>query len=114
MHDLNNAGGIQGILAEMNKWGLIDTSLITANGKNVGENIEGKGSFDSNAMRPADNPYSETDGIAIMWGNIAQDGFVVKRSAVAPELLQHSGPARVFDGMRNAQSDQRSCRHATG
>lgn len=75
MHDLNNAGGVQGVLAELNKRGLIDTSLITANGKTVGENIEGKGSLDSNAMRPSEDPYSETGGIAIMWGNIAQDGL---------------------------------------
>ena len=102
MHDLNNAGGVQGVLAELNKRGLIDTSLITANGKAVGENIEGKGSLDSNAMRPSEDPYSETGGIAIMWGNIAQDGCVVKRSAVAPEMLQHSGPARVFDSEEEA------------
>ena len=97
MHDLNNAGGVQGVLAELNKLGLIDTSLITANGKTVGENIEGKGSLDSNAMRPSDNPYSETGGLAILWGNIAKDGCVVKKSAVAPEMLKHTGPARVFD-----------------
>lgn len=97
MHDLNNAGGVQGVLAELNKIGLIDTSLLTANGKTVGENIEGKGSLDAAAMRPSDNPYSETGGLAILWGNIAKDGCVVKKSAVAPEMLTHSGPARVFD-----------------
>ena len=97
MHDLNHAGGVQGVIAELNKKGLIDISLITANGKTVGENIEGKGTLDKEAMRPSEDPYSETGGIAIMWGNIAQDGCVVKRSAVAPEMLQHSGPARVFD-----------------
>lgn len=97
MHDLNNAGGVQAVLAELNKKGLIDTSLITANGKTVGENIEGKYIKDNNAIRGVDNPYSETGGIAIMWGNIAQEGCVVKRSAVAPEMLTHSGPARVFD-----------------
>jgi len=102
MHDLNNAGGVQGAMAELNKRGLIDTSLITANGKTVGENIAGKGSLDRNAMRPSEDPYSETGGIAIMWGNIAQDGCVVKRSAVAPEMLQHSGPARVFDSEEEA------------
>lgn len=97
MHDLNNAGGVQGVLAELNKKGLIDTSLLTANGKTVGENIKGKGSLNAGAMRPSEDPYSETGGIAILWGNIAQDGCVVKRSAVAPEMLKHSGPARVFD-----------------
>ncbi len=97
MHDLNNAGGVQGVLAELSKKGLIDTTLLTANGKTVGENIEGKGSLDSGAMRSSDNPYSETGGLAILWGNIAKDGCVVKKSAVAPEMLTHSGPARVFD-----------------
>ncbi len=102
MHDLNNAGGVQGVLAELNKIGLINTTLLTANGKTVGENIAGKGSLDHNAMRPVENPYSKTGGIAIMRGNIAQDGCVVKRSAVAPEMLQHSGPARVFDSEEEA------------
>lgn len=97
MHDLNNAGGVQAVLAELNKKGLVDTSLVTANGKTVGENIEGKYVKDNNSIRGIDNPYSETGGIAVMWGNIAQEGCVVKRSAVAPEMLKHSGPARVFD-----------------
>ena len=97
MHDLNNAGGVQAVLAELSKKGLIDTSAITANGHTVAENIEGKHTLDENSMRSIDNPYSETGGLAIMWGNIAQDGCVVKRSAVAPEMLQHTGPARVFD-----------------
>ncbi|WP_425754970.1 dihydroxy-acid dehydratase [Ihubacter sp. rT4E-8] len=97
MHDLNNAGGVQAVLAELDKKGLIDTSLLTANGKTVGENIAGKGTLDTNAMRPSDDPYSETGGLAILWGNIAKDGCVVKKSAVAPEMLTHSGPARVFD-----------------
>ena len=102
MHDLNNAGGVQAVLAELNKKGLIDTSLITANGKTVGENIEGKYIEDNNAIRSVEDPYSETGGIAVMWGNIAQEGCVVKRSAVAPEMLQHSGPARVFDSEEEA------------
>ena len=97
MHDLNNAGGLQAVLSELDKKGLIDKSLITATGKTVGENIAGAHVKDYNTIRPIDEPYSETGGIAIMWGNIAQDGCVVKRSAVAPEMLQHSGPARVFD-----------------
>ena len=85
------------MLAELNKKGLIDTSLITAAGTTVAENIEGKYIKDNNAIRSVDDPYSETGGIAIMWGNIAQEGCVVKRSAVAPEMLKHTGPARVFD-----------------
>ena len=97
MHDLNQAGGIGAVMAELNKIGLIDTSLITANGKTVGENIAGKYIKDNNAIRPVEDPYSQTGGIAILWGNIAQEGCVVKRSAVAPEMLCHTGPARVFD-----------------
>ena len=97
MHDLNNAGGVQAVIAELSKKGLIDTSLITANGRTVGENIEGKYIKDSGAIRSVEDPYSETGGLAIMWGNIAQEGCVVKRSAVAPEMLTHTGPARVFD-----------------
>ena len=97
MHDLNNAGGVQAVIAELSKKGLIDTSLITANGRTVGENIKGKYIKDSGAIRSVEDPYSETGGLAIMWGNIAQEGCVVKRSAVAPEMLTHTGPARVFD-----------------
>ena len=97
MHDLNRAGGVGAVMAELNKIGLIDTSLITANGKTVGENIEGKYIKDNNSIKGVDAPYSQTGGIAILWGNIAQEGCVVKRSAVAPEMLQHTGPARVFD-----------------
>ena len=72
-------------------------TLITATGKTVGENFKGAFVKDYDIIRPIDKPYSQTGGIAIMWGNIAQDGCVVKRSAVAPEMLSHSGPARVFD-----------------
>ena len=97
MHDLNNAGGIGAVMAELDKIGLIDTTLLTANGKTVGENIKGKYIKDNNSIKGVDAPYSETGGIAILWGNIAQEGCVVKRSAVAPEMLKHTGPARVFD-----------------
>ena len=102
MHDLNNAGGLPAVLSELDKKGLIDKSLITATGKTVGENIAGAHVKDYNTIRPIDDPYSETGGIAVMWGNIARDGCVVKRSAVAPEMLQHSGPARVFDSEDDA------------
>ena len=102
MHDLNNAGGLPAVLSELDKKGLIDKSLITATGKTVGENIAGAHVKDYETIRPVEDPYSETGGIAIMWGNIAQDGCVVKRSAVAPEMLQHSGPARVFDSEDDA------------
>ncbi len=97
MHDLNNAGGVPAVQAELAKKGLLDLSLLTVTGKTVGENIEGAYIKNTDAIRPIDNPYSETGGIAILWGNIAKDGCVVKRSAVAPEMLVHSGPARVFD-----------------
>ena len=97
MHDLDRAGGVQAVLAELNKKGLIDTTLMTANGKTVGENIGGKYIKDNNAIKSVDAPYAETGGIAILWGNIAKEGCVVKRSAVAPEMLTHKGPARVFD-----------------
>ncbi len=102
MHDLNNAGGIQAVLAELNRGGLIDTSAICANGHTVAENIEGKKILDNGAIRTLDNPYSPTGGLAILFGNIAQDGAVVKRSAVAPEMLEHTGPARVFDSEDDA------------
>lgn len=102
MHDLNNAGGLPAVLAELDKIGVIDTSLITATGKTVAENIEGAHIKDTSCIRPISDPYSETGGIAIMWGNIAQDGCVVKRSAVAPEMLVHSGPARVFNSEDDA------------
>ena len=102
MHDLNNAGGLRAVLSELDKKGLIDKSLITATGRTVGENIAGAYVKDYDIIRPIDKPYSETGGIAIMWGNIAQDGCVVKRSAVAPEMLKHSGPARVFNSEEEA------------
>ena len=97
MQDLNNAGGIPAVQAELAKKNLIDLSLITATGKTIAENIEGAYIKDTNSIRPIDNPYSQTGGIQILWGNIAQNGCVVKRSAVAPEMLKHSGPARVFN-----------------
>ncbi|MBQ5565359.1 MAG: dihydroxy-acid dehydratase [Clostridia bacterium] len=97
MQDLNNAGGVPAVQAELAKKGLLDLSLITATGKTVGENIEGAYVKDTNAIRTIDNPYSETGGIQILWGNLAEQGCVVKRSAVAPEMLSHKGPARVFN-----------------
>ena len=96
MHDLNNAGGIQAVLAELNKKNLIDTTAVCANGHTVAENIDGKRILNNNAIRSIDNPYSETGGLAILFGNVAPEGAVVKRSAVAPEMLKHTGPARVF------------------
>ena len=97
MQDLDAAGGIPAVQAELCKRGLLDTSAITATGKTLGENIAGAVIKSTNAIRPITDPYSETGGIQILWGNIAQNGCVVKRSAVAPEMLCHSGPARVFN-----------------
>ena len=102
MHDLNRAGGLMAVFSELDKKGLIDKDLITATGKTVGENFAGAHVKDYDIIRPIDKPYSETGGIAVMWGNIAQDGCVVKRSAVAPEMLSHTGPARVFDSEEDA------------
>ena len=97
MHDLDNAGGVPAVMAQLASKGLIDTSLLTVTGKTVGENIKDRVIRDEGAIRPIEDPYSTTGGIAILWGNIAADGCVVKRSAVAEEMLVHSGPARVFD-----------------
>ena len=97
MEDLNEAGGIYAVMNEINKLGLLDTSLITCTGKTIAENIKGCINLDPEIIRPVDNPYSKTGGIAVLRGNLAPDSCVVKRSAVAPEMLKHSGPARVFD-----------------
>ena len=97
MEDLNEAGGVYAVMNELNKKGLLHTDLITVTGKTVGENIAGCKNLDPEVIRPLENPYSETGGIAILKGNLALDSGVVKRSAVAPEMLKHSGPARVFD-----------------
>ena len=97
MPELDAAGGIPAVQAELAKKGLLDLSLPTVTGKTVGENIAGAINLNHNAIRPIDNPFSQTGGLQILWGNIAPDGCVVKRSAVAPEMQVHSGPARVFN-----------------
>ena len=97
MEDLNAAGGVYAVMNELNKKGLLYTDLITATGKTVGENIEGCVNKDHSVIRPVENPYSETGGIAVLKGNLAPDTGVVKRSAVVPEMMVHEGPARVFD-----------------
>lgn len=97
MEDLNEAGGVYAVLKELSKKDLINLDCLTATGKTVGENIENAWNLDKEVIRPIENPYSETGGIAILSGNIAPESCVVKRSAVAPEMLKHSGPARVFD-----------------
>ena len=97
MEDLNEAGGVYAVMNELNKKGLLYTDLITATGKTVGENIEGGVNKNPAVIRPVENPYSETGGIAVLKGNLAPDTGVVKRSAVVPEMMVHEGPARVFD-----------------
>ena len=100
--DLNRAGGIPAVQGELAKKGLLDLDAMTATGKTLGENIKGAYVKDYDLIRPIDHPYSETGGIAVLWGNIAEDGCVVKRSAVDPEMLCHTGPARVFDSEEDA------------
>ena len=102
MEDLNEAGGVYAVLNELSKKGLINTDCMTVTGKTVGENIKGCINKDPETIRPIDNPYSETGGIAVLKGNLAPDRCVVKRSAVAPEMLVHKGPARVFDSEEEA------------
>ncbi|NLZ49140.1 MAG: dihydroxy-acid dehydratase [Clostridiales bacterium] len=97
MEDLNEAGGIYAVMNEINKLGLLKTDLITCTGKTVAENIEGYLNKNPEIIRPVENPYSPTGGIAVLKGNLAPDSCVVKRSAVVPEMLKHEGPARVFD-----------------
>ncbi len=97
MEDLNEAGGIRAVMAELDKLGLLHTDCMTVTGKTVGENIKGAVNRNPEVIRPIDNPYSKTGGIAVLKGNLAPDSAVVKRSAVAPEMLVHEGPARVFD-----------------
>lgn len=97
MEDLNEAGGIYGVMNEISKLGLLNLDCMTVTGKTVGENISGRENRNPEVIRPVENPYSQTGGIAILRGNLAPDSCVVKRSAVAPEMLKHQGPARVFD-----------------
>lgn len=104
MEDLNEAGGIYAVMNEINKLGLLHTDIMTCTGKTVGENIKGCANKNTNVIRPVENPYSKTGGIAVLRGNLAPDSCVVKRSAVAPEMLIHEGPARVFDSEEDAMN----------
>lgn len=97
MEDLERAGGVHAVMAELNKKNLLDLSVMTATGKTLGENLQGVKNLDTDIIRPIENPFSETGGIAVLKGNLAPDGSVVKRSAVAPEMLVHTGKARVFE-----------------
>ncbi|MBN9645618.1 dihydroxy-acid dehydratase [Terrisporobacter glycolicus] len=104
MEDLNEAGGVYAVMNELNKKGLLYTDLITATGKTVGENIAGCVNKDPQTIRPIEDPYSETGGLAALKGNLAPSGSIVKRSAVCDEMLVHEGPARVFDCEEDAIS----------
>ncbi len=97
IEDLDEAGGVYAVMNELNKKGLLTTDLVTCTGKTVAENIQGCINKNHEIIRPIENPYSRTGGIAVLKGNLAPDTCVVKRSAVAPEMLVHEGPARVFD-----------------
>ncbi|WP_195268545.1 dihydroxy-acid dehydratase [Eubacterium sp. 1001713B170207_170306_E7] len=103
VEDLNAAGGIYAVMGEINKLSLLKTDLMTVTGKTVGENIEGVQNLNPEVIRPVENPYSKTGGIAVLKGSLAPDTCVVKQSAVVPEMLKHEGPARVFESEEAAQ-----------
>ncbi|MCD7845430.1 MAG: dihydroxy-acid dehydratase [Oscillospiraceae bacterium] len=102
MEDLDQAGGVWAVMKELTKKDLLDTSLLTVTGRTVGENLEGVENRDESLIRPLEKPFSPTGGIAVLYGNLAPDGCVVKQSAVAPEMMTHRGPARVFDSEEEA------------
>ena len=104
MEDLNEAGGVYAVMNELTKKGLLNTDCMTVTSKTIGENIAGCVNLDPEVIRPVENPYSETGGIAVLKGNLAPEGSVVKRSAVLPEMLVHEGPAKVFDSEEEAQA----------
>ena len=104
MEDLNEAGGVYAVMNELTKKNLLHTECMTVTGKTIGENIAGCVNLDTQVIRPIENPYSETGGIAVLKGNLAPEGSVVKRSAVLPEMLVHEGPARVFECEEEAQA----------
>ena len=102
MEDLEGAGGVHAVMMELTKKGLLDTSVMTCTGKTLGENLEGVTNRDHNLIRPIDSPYSADGGIAVLKGNLAPEGCVVKRSAVSAEMMRHQGPARVFNSEEEA------------
>ncbi len=102
MEDLEGAGGVHAVMAELDKKGLLDTSVMTCTGKTLGENLAGVVNRNPELIRPIENPYSPDGGIAVLKGNLAPEGCVVKRSAVAPEMMRHEGPARVFNSEEEA------------
>ena len=104
MEDLDEAGGVYAVMNELSRKGLLNLDCMTVTGKTVGENIASCVNLDPEVIRPVDNPYSTTGGIAVLKGNLALDGSVVKRSAVLPEMLVHEGPAKVYDCEEDAQA----------
>jgi len=102
MEDLDRAGGVYAVMKELTRKDLLDTSLLTVTGRTVAENLEGVKNLDPDLIRPIDHPYSPVGGIAVLKGNLAPEGCVVKQSAVAPEMMTHTGPARVFDSEDDA------------
>ena len=104
MEDLEGAGGVYAVMKELTKKGLLDTSVLTCTGKTLEENLEGVVNRNPELIRPIENPYSPDGGIAVLKGNLAPEGCVVKRSAVAPEMMTHTGPARVFNSEEEAIS----------
>ncbi len=104
MEELDEAGGVYAVMNELSKKGLLNTECMTVTTKTVGENIKGCINLNHEVIRPIENPFSETGGIAVLRGNLAPDGSVVKRSAVLPEMLVHEGPARVFECEEDAQA----------
>ena len=104
VEELDEAGGVYAVMNELSKKGLLHTDCITVTGKTVGENIKNCVNLNHNVIRPIENPYSQTGGIAVLRGNLAPEGSVVKRSAVLPEMLVHEGPARVFESEEDAQA----------
>ena len=102
MEDLDRAGGVYAVMKELTKKNLLDTSVMTVTGKTMEANLQGASNKDTEIIRPVENPYSQSGGIAVLKGNLAPDGCVVKQSAVAPEMMKHEGPARVFNSEEEA------------
>ncbi|MBQ3405471.1 MAG: dihydroxy-acid dehydratase, partial [Oscillospiraceae bacterium] len=105
MEDLDRAGGVWAVMKELTRKGLLNTDCLTVTGETIEENLKPVMNMNTKIIRPIDDPYSENGGIAVLYGNIAPDGCVVKRSAVAPEMMVHSGPARVYDSEEDAIAD---------
>ena len=114
MEDLNEAGGVSAVMKELADLGLLHTDCITVTGKTVAENIKDAVNKNPEVIRPVDNPYSKTGGLAVLKGNLAPDGSVVKRSAVVEEMMVHEGPARVFECEEDAIAAIKGGRIAAG